>query len=123
MLANAIVLIHLAFIVFATLGGFLTWKWPRLVYVHLPALAWATWIGVTGDLCPLTPLENHLRVLAGQEGYEGGFIEYYILPVLYPVGLTRETQWILAAVLVAFNIVAYRGYIARRRRRANPAAM
>jgi hypothetical protein len=120
-LADAVVVIHLAFIAFAALGGFLLWRWPRLIYVHLPALAWATWIGITGSLCPLTPLENRLRILGGQRGYEGGFIEHYVLPVLYPVGLTRETQWILAAVLLAFNIVAYGGYITRARRRARVA--
>jgi hypothetical protein len=106
-LADLIVVIHLAFIAFAAVGGFLVRRWRWMAYVHLPALAWATYIGITGDLCPLTPLENHLRELAGATTYSEGFIEHYILPVLYPVGLTRETQWILAAVLGALNAVAY----------------
>ncbi|MGQ0834626.1 MAG: DUF2784 domain-containing protein [Gammaproteobacteria bacterium] len=106
-LADAIVVLHLAFIAFATVGGFLVRRWRWVVYLHIPALVWATWIGVTGSLCPLTPLENRLRELAGETGYSEGFIEHYILPVLYPVGLTRETQWLLAAVMVAMNVVAY----------------
>ncbi len=117
-LADAIVVVHLAFIAFATFGGFLIWRWRRAIFLHLPALAWAIYIGVTGDLCPLTPLENQLRAHAGEAGYSGGFIEHYILPLLYPVGLTRETQWILAAILVAINLVAYLGVIVRRRRDA-----
>ena len=118
LLADAVVVVHLAFIAFATLGGFLVWRWRRAIFVHLPALAWATYIGLTGDLGPLTPLENELRERAGEAGYSGGFIEHYILPVLYPIGLTRQTQWILAAILVAINLFAYRGVIVRRRRDA-----
>jgi hypothetical protein len=118
LLADAVVVLHLAFIAFAALGGFLVWRWRRAIFLHLPALAWATYIGVTGNLCPLTPLENRLREQAGEAGYTGGFIEHYILPVLYPIGLTRQTQWILAAILVALNVVAYRGVIVRRRRDA-----
>jgi hypothetical protein len=117
-LADAVVVLHVAFIAFAALGGFLIWRWRRVIFVHLPALAWATYIGVTGNLCPLTPLENSLRERAGEAGYSGGFIEHYILPLLYPIGLTRQTQWILAAILVAINLVAYRGVIVRRRRDA-----
>ncbi|HKZ73027.1 MAG TPA: DUF2784 domain-containing protein [Steroidobacteraceae bacterium] len=122
LLADAIVVLHLAFIAFATVGGFLLWRWPRMIFAHLPALAWATWIAVTGSLCPLTPLENRLREIAGEGGYQGGFIEHYILPMLYPVGLTRETQWLLAAVLLAFNVVAYHGFIVRVRRGAKHSA-
>jgi hypothetical protein len=117
-LANLIVVLHLAFIAFATLGGFLVRRWGSVVYLHVPALAWAFWIGVTGSLCPLTPLENRLREAAGETGYSEGFIEHYILPVLYPVGLTRETQWLLAAALVAMNVVAY--WPAMRRLRSGP---
>lgn len=116
LLADAVVLLHLAFIAFAVTGGFLAWRWPRLVYVHVPVLLWASWVEIAGWICPLTPLENHLRRLAGESGYEGGFIEHYIVPFIYPIGLTRERQWMLAAALVAINAVAYAG-IARRRRR------
>lgn len=118
-LANLVVVLHLAFIAFATVGGFLVRRWRWVVYLHIPALAWATWIGVTGSLCPLTPLENRLREMAGETGYSEGFIEHYILPVLYPVGLTRETQWLLAAVMVAMNVVAYWPAI-RTRLRSGP---
>jgi hypothetical protein len=117
-LADAVVVLHLAFIAFAAVGGFLVWRWRRTIFLHVPALAWATYIGITGHLCPLTPLENRLREQAGEAGYSGGFIEHYILPVLYPIGLTRETQWILAALLMGINVVAYRGVIVRRRRDA-----
>jgi hypothetical protein len=117
-LADLVVVIHLAFIAFATFGGFLVRRSRWVVWLHLPALAWAAYIGLTGNLCPLTPLENTLREMAGEAGYSGGFIEYYILPLLYPVGLTRDTQWILAALLGAVNVVAY--WPAIRRLRSGP---
>jgi Protein of Unknown function (DUF2784) len=113
LIADAIVWLHLAFIAFAVLGGFLTWRWSWVVWAHLPALAWAIWIEVSGGICPLTPLEVRLRRLGGEAGYEGGFIQHYILPLLYPVGLTRETQWVLAAGLIALNAVAYLGFLKR----------
>jgi hypothetical protein len=119
LLADLVVVVHLAFIAFATFGGFLVRRWPAALYLHAPALAWAMWIGATGSLCPLTPLENRLREAAGGAAYSGGFIEHYILPVLYPVGLTRETQWLLAAALLAVNAIAYWPTI--RRLRSGPA--
>ena len=114
MLADAVVLVHLAFVLFVVLGGFLAWRWRKVVYLHLPALAWGIWIEASGGICPLTPLENRLRLLGGEAGYSGSFIEHYILPLLYPLQLTRQTQWVLLAALLAVNLVAYASLILRR---------
>jgi hypothetical protein len=116
-LADAVVLAHLAFVAFVVAGGFLTWRWPCAALGHLPALAWGLWIELSGDVCPLTPLENHLRARAGEAGYAGGFVEHYVIPVLYPPGLTHHTQWVLAAVLLVLNVAAYGGLLVRARPR------
>ena len=114
-LADALVVAHLAFVAFVVLGGYLAWRWPVALFAHIPALAWGLWIELSGKVCPLTPLENHLRAIAGEAGYSGGFIEHYVIPVLYPPGLTRDTQWVLAAVLLLANAIAYGGLLLRRR--------
>jgi hypothetical protein len=114
LLADLLVALHLAFVVFVVLGGLLVLRWPRLAWAHLPAAAWGAWIEAAGWICPLTPLENDLRRAAGQSGYPGGFIEHYILPVLYPPGLTREAQLVLAAIVVAINVIAYAILLWRR---------
>ena len=116
-LADVVVAIHLAFTLFVVCGGFLTWRWPPAVWAHAPALAWGCWIEVSGGICPLTPLENHLRHRAGEMGYGGGFLEHYVVPVLYPPGLTRHPQWLLATLLIVINVVAYAGSLRRARRR------
>ena len=105
--ADAVVLFHLLFVAFAVAGGLLAFRYPRVVWVHLPALAWAAFVEFTGRICPLTPLENRLRAAGGMSGYEGGFVDHYLLPLLYPADLTRELQWTLGAGLVAFNVVVY----------------
>jgi len=88
-LANVVVVIHLGFVIFVVLGAVLT-LWRRwIVWLHIPAFLWAVWIEFTGGFCPLTPLENWFRIKAGQGGYEGDFVATYLLPVLYPAGLTR----------------------------------
>jgi hypothetical protein len=117
LLADAVVLAHLAFVVFVVSGGFLAWRYPRALSAHVPALLWGIWIEMSGMICPLTPLENHLRRLAGEAGYSGGFVEHYIIPVLYPLGLTRHIQWVLAAVLIALNALAYGGLVVRAPKR------
>ena len=100
-LADLVVLLHFGFIVFALLGALLALRWPRVLWVHAPAVIWGVAIEAIGFVCPLTPLENLLRVSAGQAGYTGGFVDHYILPVVYPAGLTRSIQILLAiAVLV-----------------------
>lgn len=105
--ADAVVLAHFAFVAFVIGGGFLTWRYPLAAFAHVPALLWGIWIELSGWICPLTPLENDLRERAGQVGYQGGFIEHYIIPVLYPPGLTHEVQWVLAGLLIATNAAAY----------------
>ena len=105
--ADAVALLHGAFVLFVALGGFLVWRWPRLAWLHLPAVAWGALIGFTGWICPLTPLEHHLRQVVGQAGYAGGFIDHYLWPLLYPVGLTREGQWALGAGVLALNGAVY----------------
>jgi len=116
-LADAVVLAHLAFILFVVGGGLLAWRLPWVVFAHLPALAWGIWIELSGWICPLTLLENHFRALAQEAGYRDGFIKHYIIPVIYPPGLTRHVQWVLAAVLIALNLLAYGGLLVRRHRR------
>ena len=106
-LADLLVVLHLAFAAFVIFGGFLAWKWRWAAFVHLPALAWGFWVEISGRICPLTPLEIHLRRLAGEAGYAGGFINHYVVALLYPPGLTRPDQWVLAALLLAINILAY----------------
>jgi hypothetical protein len=115
-LADLLVSLHLAFAAFVILGGFLALKWRRAVFFHLPALAWGFWVETSGQICPLTPLENHLRHLAGEAGYQGGFLNHYVVPLLYPPWLTRPDQWVLAALLLAINVAAY-GLLLRPHRR------
>src|SRR4026209_2900188 len=91
-LADAVVMIHLLFAAFVVLGGFLAWRWPRVTWVHFPAAVWGVAIEFGGWICPLTPLENALRARAGLAGYSGGFVEHYLLPALYPVGLTASQR-------------------------------
>lgn len=117
LLADVVVLIHLAFILFVVLGAFLVWRFPRLIWLHLPAVIWAVLIELIGFVCPLTPLENHLRRLSGETGYQGGFIEHYLLPIIYPDELSRGLQIWLAVVVVAINVFAYTVLRRRRRRR------
>jgi hypothetical protein len=105
--ADAVMLIHFCFIAFALLGSFLV-LWKRgLIWLHLPALAWAAWIEASGRICPLTPLENRYRELAGQTLYGEGFITHYLGPIIYPGGLTRSTQFLLLGILVFVNLVGY----------------
>ena len=115
LLADALVVVHFAFTGFVVFGGFVTWRWPRIAWVHLPALAWGCWIELSHAVCPLTPLENHWRQLAGGAGYSEGFLAHYLVRVLYPPGLTWHIQYELAAGLVLLNVVAYVGLLRRRR--------
>ncbi|UCH20761.1 MAG: DUF2784 domain-containing protein [Deltaproteobacteria bacterium] len=107
LLADFVVVIHLAFIIFVVLGGLLVIRWPRLMWIHIPAASWGALIEFAGWICPLTPLENWLRFRSGMAGYAGGFIERYILPVLYPLNLTREIQFVMGAVVILVNFIAY----------------
>ncbi len=113
--ADGTLLFHLAFILFAVFGGALAALWRRAPLVHLPAVAWAVFVELTGRICPLTYLENHLRIRAGQSGYAQSFVEHYLVGVIYPSGLTRDIQFMLAVGVVVINLAIY-GWIALRRR-------
>lgn len=115
LLADTLVVVHFAFTAFVIFGGFLTWRWPEAAFVHLPALVWGCWVEVSHTICPLTPLENHLRHLGGEAGYSGGFLAHYLARVLYPPGLTWHIQWVLAALLLAINLLAYARFLTSRR--------
>ncbi len=116
-LADALVLLHLLFVVFVMTGGFLLVRWPGLLWLHLPAAAWGAYIEFSGGICPLTPLENSLRVLGGGSAYSGDFVERYLLPLLYPAQLTPALQQVLGGVVVGVNLLAYAlAYRAWRRR-------
>ena len=112
--ADAVALFHLAFVLFVAFGGLLVYRWPRLVWLHLPAAGWGALVEFTGWICPLTPLENHLRRAVGEAGYAGGFIDHYLWPLLYPAGLTREGQWALGAGVLILNGAVYGVLLARR---------
>ena len=116
-LADAVLVLHLLFIVFAALGGIAALRWPRVAWIHLPAAAWAAVVEFTGWICPLTPIEVRLRHQAGQTGFEGGFIEHYLGALIYPAGLTRTHQMALGALLLLVNLVVYWRLFASARRR------
>jgi hypothetical protein len=116
LLADAVLLLHLLFVAFVLGGGLLALRWRWMPWLHLPALAWGATVEFTGWICPLTPLENILRAAGGEAGYSGGFVEHYLLPMLYPAALTREAQWLLGGGLLAFNAVVYLLLWLRRRR-------
>ena len=105
--ADFLVLVHLCFIIFVILGGFMLLKWRWLIFMHLPALIWAVLLEFQGWLCPLTPVEQTLRQMAGQQGYEGGFIQHYILPIIYPPALQQDIQFILGVLLILINVIIY----------------
>lgn len=113
LLANAVVVVHALFIVFVVLGGFLAWRWRWVALAHIPCAVWGVLIEYRGWICPLTPLENHLRAKAGDAGYGGGFIEHYLLPAIYPAGLTARTQMVLGTIVLLINLFAY-GVLLRR---------
>ena len=113
--ADAVLVFHLAFIVFALLGGLLAIRRRWLVWLHLPAAGWGFFVEVTGRVCPLTPLENMLRQQAGQLGYSDGFVHHYLVAVIYPDGLTQTLQWWLAGVIVLVNAFVYGGLLYRMR--------
>lgn len=114
LLADLTVLVHALFIVFVVVGGFLAWRWRRVAWVHLPCAAWGALIEFAGWVCPLTPLENHFRRLAGAEGYAGGFIEHYLVPVIYPEAWTFTLRMLLGALVVLVNAFAYWRFVVRR---------
>lgn len=116
LLADAVLVIHFAFVLFVVLGGLLVVRWPRLAWIHVPVALYGAMIEFAGFICPLTPLENSLRRSGGEAGYEGGFIEHYITAALYPAGLTRQIQIALGIAVLALNAGIY-GVLVRRRLR------
>lgn len=117
LLADAVVVIHGLYIVFVVLGALLALRWSWVLWLHAPAALWGAWVELAGEVCPLTPVENRFRRLAGSGGYEGSFIETYLLPLIYPGALTREIQVGLGLFVVAVNVVLY-GWVLRRSARA-----
>lgn len=113
-LADLVLVAHLAFVAFAILGGLLALRWRWIPWLHLPALAWGVLVELAGWLCPLTPLEVRLREAAGSAGYPGGFVDHYLLPLLYPTALTREGQVLLGVGLLAVNLAVYAVVLSRR---------
>jgi hypothetical protein len=118
--ADAVLIVHFAFIAFVLLGGVLVLRWPRIAWLHVPAVFWGVLVEASGWICPLTPLENTLRQSAGQAVSAGGFVERYLVALIYPEGLTRGTQMLLALVVVFVNILLYGFVILRMRERAAP---
>ncbi|MCG6970184.1 MAG: DUF2784 domain-containing protein [Gammaproteobacteria bacterium] len=116
-LADALVVLHMLFVVFVVCGGFLALKLLKILYFHIPAVVWGVYIEFSGGICPLTPLENWLRIQSGQQGYAGGFIERHIIPVLYPINLTRDAQMILGLAALLINVLAYGLLVMRLKKR------
>ncbi|MEO7547475.1 MAG: DUF2784 domain-containing protein [Ramlibacter sp.] len=114
--ADLTLVLHFAFIAFALLGALLALRWPWVIFIQLPAAAWGVYVEWSGRICPLTHIENRFRLLAGQDGYAGGFVERYLLPIIYPAGLTPEVQFTLAGVVLVANAVTYSSILWRRRR-------
>jgi len=105
--ADMVVFLHLGFVLFVMLGGLLVLKWKWVMWIHLPAAMWGALIEFTGWICPLTPLENWLREAGGEQGYQSDFIEHYVMPLLYPTGLTSEIQIFLGVLVILFNVGIY----------------
>lgn len=118
LLADAVLVVHLAFIVFVVFGGLLVLRWPRIAWLHLPTVAWGAWIELTGRVCPLTPLEIGLRERGGETGFTDGFIEHYITALIYPDGLDRRQQILLGVFVLVLNAGVYAYVVARRRAKA-----
>ncbi len=110
LLADLVLCVHFLFVVFSMLGALLLIRWPQVIWGHLPAVGWAAWIEFSGNICPLTPLENELRIRGGGAGYAGDFVGHYLLGMIYPDGLTRQVQLILGALVLGINLVLY-GYV------------
>jgi hypothetical protein len=114
--ADLVLATHLIFIVFVVLGGLLALRYRWAIVVHLPAAIWGAFVEISGRICPLTTWENQLRQSAGDSGYANSFVEHYLLPVIYPAGLTRNTQFWIASVVIVINVVIYGWLIYRLKR-------
>ena len=114
-IANGILAVHLGFILFAVFGGLLVFYIKWMPWMHIPAAFWGALIEFSGWICPLTPLENHFRGLAGQAGYDNGLIHHYLLKIIYPDGLTRQVQIFLGLGVLIFNLLVYAVYLKKRK--------
>lgn len=114
--ADAVLILHLSFILFVVGGALLVMRYAWIVWLHVPAALWGAWMEIGNRVCPLTVLENVLRRRAGQSGYAESFVEHYLVPVIYPPGLTRTAQFWLAAMLIVINAVLYTLWLLRRRK-------
>lgn len=117
LLADSVLILHLAFILFVVAGGLLAFRWPRIAWLHIPAVAWGALVELMAWPCPLTPLENHLRTLAGDVPYEGDFVARYLLPIIYPEQLTAEIQMQIGIGVILLNGAVYILLMRRRMRR------
>ena len=117
LLADLMLLLHVGFILFVVMGGVLVLLRPRLAWLHLPAAAWGAAVELRGWFCPLTDLENHWRLLAGRPGYDSSFIDRYLTPLIYPDGLTRDTQIVFGLIVLTINLGVY-GYLPWKKRTA-----
>lgn len=116
--ADIIVIVHFGFILFVGLGAFLSLRWRRAAWLHVPAAIWGAAIEFRHGVCPLTPLEQRLRMIAGDAGYSGSFIEHYLLPIIYPSGLDQRVQYVLGTLVLVINLAVY-GWLLYRRRRGS----
>ena len=114
--ADFVLVTHFAFIVLVVAGGLVVYRYARFAWIHIPAASWGAFVELTGRICPLTTLENVLRIRAGQEGYFDSFIDHYIVPVIYPAGLTRHVQLMLAGLVVVANVAIYATILLRKRK-------
>jgi hypothetical protein len=105
--ADAVLVLHLGFVLFVGLGGLLALRWPRIAWIHIPSAVWGAAIEFAGWICPLTPIENDLRARAGESPYTGDFVARYLLPLIYPEGLTRDAQIVLGLGVVILNTAIY----------------
>ena len=119
-LADLLVVFHLVFILYVMAGALLIFKWPKTLWLHLPACFWGMTVEFTGWICPLTPWEIRLRGLAGEEGYTESFIEHYLIPIIYPIGLTREIQMVLGGTVLIVNLSLYTLILIKRKKRKTP---
>lgn len=113
--ADVLVVVHFLFILFVVAGGMLILYRPRMAFLHLPAVIWGAAVELCGWICPLTPLENYFRRIAGDAGYSGGFIEHYLIPLIYPENLTAEKQYVLGGLVIVVNLIFY--FLLWRRKR------
>lgn len=113
-LANSILIVHFAFILFVVFGGLLVFYKKWILWLHIPAIFWAVLMEFFGWICPLTPMENHFRIMAGQSGYNQGFIQHYLLKVIYPDGLTRQAQVLLGLGVLILNLLVYAAFLKKK---------